>query len=90
MASISDQLRNAIQTCGKSRYRIAAETGVTQATLSRFMNRLVELNMATADKICESIGARLTIDKPAKAKATKRPTRKKTVTRKRTTKAKGR
>jgi hypothetical protein len=76
MTTISDQLREAIRTCGKSRYRIAAETGIPQSTLSRFVNGHTDLNLRTVDEICRCIGARLTIDRPTRTKATKRPARK--------------
>ena len=35
--SFSDELRRAIENCGTSRYRLALETGISQAQLCRFM-----------------------------------------------------
>ena len=34
---LSEKLRNEIKTCGKSRYRIAKETGIDPAALCRFL-----------------------------------------------------
>lgn len=33
---LTDQLRQAIDDCGLTRYRIAQETGISEATLSKF------------------------------------------------------
>ncbi len=35
---ISDQIRDAIESADVTRYRISVETGINEATLSRFMN----------------------------------------------------
>ena len=59
---ISDQLRDAIERCGKTRYRISMESGVSQAQLSRFFNDPnVHLSLANIDKLCECIGAELVL-----------------------------
>jgi transcriptional regulator with XRE-family HTH domain len=55
----SDQLRQAIERSDKTRYRISQETGVSEAVLSRFMNRKVGLSMETVDLICECLRLRL-------------------------------
>lgn len=34
---LSDQIRNAVDASGLSRYRISKETGISQTSLSRFM-----------------------------------------------------
>ena len=57
--SINNQLRDAIERCGKSRYRIGLESGVSQAVLSRFANGQTELTVGNAEKLCKSIGAEL-------------------------------
>ena len=58
--SVSEQLRQAIQRCSKTRYRISRETGIDQATLSRFVhNRTAGLTLANVDKLCKSIGLEL-------------------------------
>lgn len=66
---ISDQLREAIERSGKTRYRISLETGITQSQLSRFVNDpAVSLSLANIDKLCECIGAELVL----KAESTER------------------
>jgi hypothetical protein len=57
--SINERLRDAIKRCGKSRYRISLESGVSQAVVSRFVNGQTELTLANVEKLCESIGAEL-------------------------------
>ena len=53
---LSDQIRNAIKTCGKSRYRIWKETGIDQALLSHFLHRKRSLSLNTVDRLAECIG----------------------------------
>jgi hypothetical protein len=62
---LSEQLREAIQQCGKTRYRISKETGIAEAVLSRFVNRQAGMGWSSIDKLCECIGARLVLDAPA-------------------------
>jgi transcriptional regulator with XRE-family HTH domain len=61
MASINDQLRKAIERSDKTRYRISLESGISQAVLSRFVNGQSDLTVATAEKLCESLGIELVI-----------------------------
>ena len=39
----SDEIRAAVETCGKTRYRIAKETGIDAAVLCRFVQGQVGL-----------------------------------------------
>lgn len=57
--SISGQLRDAILTAGVTRYRIAKDTGVNQAVLSKFVRYLTSLDLATVDKLCDYLGLEL-------------------------------
>lgn len=66
----SEQLRQAVLKCGKTRYRISKETGITEAQLSRFVNGHADLALPTIDKLCECIGARLTLKDSAKRNVT--------------------
>jgi transcriptional regulator with XRE-family HTH domain len=75
---ISEQLRQAVERSGKTRYRISMETGITQSQLSRFVNDPnVNLSLANIDKLCECIGAELVLNaehvKPTRS--TKKPKR---------------
>ncbi len=53
---LSDEIRQAIETCGKTRYQIAKETGVDAATLCRFVQGRQGLLMDSLDRIAECIG----------------------------------
>ena len=50
-AKMSDQLRRIIDECGATRYRIAQETNIDEATLSRFMSGERGLSMKALDRI---------------------------------------
>lgn len=73
---ISDQLREAIERSGKTRYRISVETGITQSQLSRFVNDpAVSLSLANIDKLCEYLGAELVLkaEHAKRKRSTKKP-----------------
>ena len=61
-AKLSDQFRQAIDGCGKSRYKISRETGIDQATLSRFMNGKGGLSMPVLDLLGDYLGLNLTTE----------------------------
>lgn len=66
---LSEQLRSAVLNCGVSRYRIAKDTGLTEAQLCRFVSGQIDIKLSTVDRICEYIGARLVLDEiPARRK----------------------
>ena len=67
---ISEQLRAAILNADVSRYRIAQETGLTEAALSRFVNKVSGLSLDSIDKIGEYLGLDITSreQKPRKLK----------------------
>ena len=50
---LSDQLRQAIDTCGQTRYAISKATGIAEATLSRFMSGERGLPMKTLDTLAD-------------------------------------
>ena len=52
----SDEIRVAVQNCGKTRYRIAKETGIDAATLCRFVQGRVGLSMDSLDRLANEIG----------------------------------
>ena len=54
--SFSDQIRSAVDTSGLSRYRIAKEINIAQATLSRFMTGKGGLSMASLDRLADLLG----------------------------------
>jgi transcriptional regulator with XRE-family HTH domain len=49
----SDQIRQAVDSSGLSRYRICKEAGIDQATFSRFMSGKVGLSMPTLDALTD-------------------------------------
>jgi DNA-binding phage protein len=59
-AKLTDQLREAIATCGKSMGQIARESGIDIATISRFMHGKGGLSMDGLDRIAECLGVGLT------------------------------
>lgn len=61
---ISEQLRDAILNADISRYRIAQETGLTEAGLSRFVNGVSGLSLDSIDKIGECLGLDIATPKP--------------------------
>ena len=62
-ATVSEQLRAALLAAGEAgvtRYRIAKETGVSQAALSRFVHAKQNLDLASVDKLAAYLGMALT------------------------------
>jgi transcriptional regulator with XRE-family HTH domain len=55
----SEQLRRAIEAAPVTRYRIAVDTGVSDAVLSRFVNSKVGLSLETVDLLCEYLDLKL-------------------------------
>lgn len=57
MPKLSEQLRNAIERAGVSRYEISKATGVSQATLSKFiLGTRPGLSFDSMDRIGEYLG----------------------------------
>ena len=63
LKKVSEQLKDAILNCGETRYRIAQETGVTEATLSKYIHGHHGLSQETVDILAEYLGLRLVADK---------------------------
>jgi transcriptional regulator with XRE-family HTH domain len=57
---IADQLRRAVAGCGMSLNRLAKETGVHPAQLSRFLRKERSLQLTAAAKLCTYLGLSLT------------------------------
>ncbi len=56
MAQILDQIREAIEASGKSRYRIWKETGIPQAQLSRLLSGKSGLSIDALEKLADYLG----------------------------------
>ncbi len=65
--TLSDQLRDVIDDCGMSRYRLSRKTGVSEAQLCRFMAG-EGLSVKSIDKIGECLGLNITTPKQRKRK----------------------
>jgi DNA transposition AAA+ family ATPase len=59
MQKLTDQLREAIDHSGMSRYAIAKAIGLDQATISRFMAGKGGLGLETVDKLAAMLHLRL-------------------------------
>jgi hypothetical protein len=59
---LSDQVRDAVATCGKTRYAIFKATGIDQAVLSRFMTGKGGMETGNLDKLADYL--QLNIQKP--------------------------
>ena len=65
MAVLEDTIRKAIETSGQSRYRIAKETGVSQAHLSRLMSGQRGMSVEMLERLAPYLGLEIVI-RPAK------------------------
>ncbi len=61
-SKLSDQVRQAIDDSGITRYRISQETGIDQAALSKFYNGKRGFNSETLDVLGEYLGLRIVMD----------------------------
>jgi transcriptional regulator with XRE-family HTH domain len=55
MDNVCDQLREAVKRSGKTMYRVAKESGVTQPVLARFMAGQRDIRAATFAKIAAAL-----------------------------------
>ncbi len=60
--ALSDQLRQAIEQSGQSRYAISKETGIDESVLSKFVRGLRGMSLDSVDALAEHLGLRLTTD----------------------------
>lgn len=63
----SEALRQAIETCGRSRYRLSQETGIDAAVLCRFVHRQGGLSFDSIDALAAALGLELVAQQPARA-----------------------
>lgn len=60
---LSDQIRQVIDASGQTRYRIAKETGISHAMMSRFMSGERGFSMDSLDILADFLGMNITVDK---------------------------
>jgi len=58
--AILERLRKAIKASGKTRYRIAKESGIAQSQLSRLMSRQRGLSIESLAKLADCLGLEIT------------------------------
>jgi transcriptional regulator with XRE-family HTH domain len=75
--SVSDQVRKALVDSGISRYRVSKDLGISQAQLSKFVNRKAGLSVGALDRLCEFLGleVRAKADRPSRPTPAKRTRR---------------
>ena len=66
--TLTDELRKAMRECGLTQYRIARESGLTEAALSRFRRGIRSLSLLSAERLAASLGLRLTAERPRASK----------------------
>jgi transcriptional regulator with XRE-family HTH domain len=64
--TMTEALKAAIEKSGVSRYRIAKETGITEPSLSQFMQGAASLRLDKADVLAAYLGLQLVPDPDAK------------------------
>lgn len=64
--NITERIREAIETDGRSRYRLAKETGIDAAALHRFFYGERKLNSDTIDRLADVLGLELQPKRPTK------------------------
>ena len=63
LEKLSDQVRQAIDNSGLTRYRIAQDTGIDESALAKFYNGTRGFNSDTLDVLGEYLGLRIVQDK---------------------------
>lgn len=61
MARLLDAIRKAIEVSGKTRYRIAKDTGISQPRLSRLMSGERGLSYDALEKLTDYLGLEIVI-----------------------------
>jgi len=62
----SEQIRQAILNCGRTRYWIAKRSGVHQSQLSRFVRGEAMLTLDTLDRVAAVLGLEVTVPESPK------------------------
>jgi len=60
---LTDQVRQAIDDSGVTRYQIAQDTGIDESALAKFYNAHRGLSLDNLDRLCEYLGVRIVIDR---------------------------
>ena len=65
---VSDQLRQAIDDSGLTRYRIAKETGISESALAQFYNGYRGLSMEALNALGEFLQLKITLGRKPETK----------------------
>jgi transcriptional regulator with XRE-family HTH domain len=68
LSKLSDEVREAIEDSGMSRYRICKELGMDQATMSRFMHGKQGLSLEDLDALAALLDLHVITGKPRRKK----------------------
>ena len=68
---MSDQIRQAIDDSGLTRYRIAKETAIDESTLAKFYNGHAGLSMDALDRLGEYLKLRIKMEFKPQQKGSK-------------------
>lgn len=68
MAQLLDKIRRAVETSGKTRYRIAKESGISAAQLSRLVNGQSGMTVETIERLADYLGFRIVIESKGKSR----------------------
>lgn len=61
MAKIIEQLRGEVEASSKTRYRIAQDSGVSAAALSRLVHGQRGLTIESAERVADALGMELVL-----------------------------
>jgi plasmid maintenance system antidote protein VapI len=64
--TFSDELRQAVDDCGLSRYRLCKELDIAESTLSRFMSGERGLTMKCLDRLAALLDLHVTVEQQKK------------------------
>jgi ribosome-binding protein aMBF1 (putative translation factor) len=62
--TLTATIRKAMAESGLSQYRLAKESGISSAAISRFVSNETTLTLASADKLCKLLGLKLVKEQP--------------------------
>jgi transcriptional regulator with XRE-family HTH domain len=65
--AFSDQIRDAIERCGMTRYRVAKEIGCSAALLNQFANGVRGLSIPMLDRLAALLQLEVTMHGPTRA-----------------------
>ena len=68
LKKLTDQIRQAIDDCGLTRYRIAQDTGIDESTLAKFYHGTRGLSLDNLDLLCGYLRLRIVTERKPRKK----------------------